>query len=132
MTSDLPRPPTVWIIQEAWGDRPMDLSSLHRYGALRYMFDQRDLPSLTPGPALAKLQRIFAREFNEDTDYLCSLPTGDPLALVLVGIVLEQRRMIEPNKGIQWLRWERERITGENGVVRSGAGFYVPTIVKGT
>ena len=112
----------VYIVQTPYRDK--DLSSAHRYGDLRFIFeDSRFQPSLRPGVA-QKLIQDSLEFFDPDEDYILSLG-GDWVGQLMVGQYLAAKF---PGRDIKILRWERQRaLDGERQV---GAGYYVPSIVR--
>lgn len=111
----------VYVIHQTHQDR--DYSSAREYGAIQFILDLSDRPSIQPELCLNKIDAVL-KKFNPDTDYIV-WSGGDPIAPLLVGIIL--RRYVPAGKNFKFLRWERRR--NEHGH-RSYEGFYVPTNVQ--
>lgn len=111
------RSPRVYIVQKPYKD--LDFSSASRYGALEFIFDNTDKPSLIPGPSFHKACKVL-KDFTED-DYILIIG-GDP-----IGVVIAIAALIEHGfKKINVLRYEREKDLQGN---RTNNGYYVPVPV---
>lgn len=113
--------PQVFVVQPT--PRPKDLSSAHRYGTIRHIFeDPLFQASIEPGIARRKMEEALST-FVPERDYVLFLG-GDPAGAILLGAILRDQF---PGRSIRMLRWERERdVTGKRV---AGAGFYVPTML---
>ena len=109
----------VYILQKPFRDR--DFSSAARYGAIDYIFESGESPSLTTPKAIFKI-RTKLKDFNSDEDYLVA-SGGDPIVPLLVGSILQTLGI----KEYSFLRWERERDLNNK---LTSAGFYVPVSVN--
>lgn len=100
------------------GEVTKDISSAAKYGKIVYLLEEKDYPSILPGPTLHKIFRGL-RDFNPATDYIFH-PGGDFFGLLLLGSVLTYLG----HGYFNFLRWERHRDpkTGE----RLLTGLYVP------
>ena len=108
------RMPRVYIVQKPYKD--LDFSSASRYGALQFVFDSTDKPSLLPAPNFQKACKAL-KDFAEN-DYLLIIG-GDP-----VGVVVTVAALIEHGfKKVNVLRYEREKDLQGN---RTNNGYYVP------
>jgi hypothetical protein len=120
---------TVFVVQQPrpFRDRQTgemrlpDLSPATQYGAVRFVFGEKDQPGLTPGHAFVKARHEL-KEFT-DQDYLL-WAGGDPAGLLIAGMVAARVNMGRVN----FLRWERNsnRVTPGQGA----PGFYVPVELK--
>lgn len=114
--------PIVYVIQRPYRDK--DLSSAHRYGAIKFLIeDSRLQSSARPGVAQNVLDKGL-QDFDPDKDYILHLG-GDWAAVMIVGLMLRDKF---PGRDIKILRWERERDLEGNRV--EGFGFYTPSTIR--
>lgn len=109
---------TVFVIQEPKpGPKGFtyDISPAMGFGAIEFVFEAREQPGMTPGPAMFKALKKL-RGFSDD-DYLL-WAGGDPAGLSIVTMAAAAENMGR----IKFLRWERGRdVSGE----RTRGGFYI-------
>lgn len=122
--------PTVWLLHEPRSQ--LDLSDARSFGTVLPVLPSSMNPSLTPGPALAMMRRLFQQQYREG-DTLLYAP-ADPIVPLLAGLTLASiGRARQP---LRWLRWERARYrdekTGRLIEPKPGqaAGFYVPVTIE--
>ena len=109
----------VFVIQDPGIAR--DFSSALDYGSLIFILEKNDRPSYDPKIVHKKIRDSLFNNFSSE-DYII-WAGGDPMAPVLVGIVL---REIGFDK-FKNLRWERVRDKNKR---RTGDGYYVPVTVE--
>jgi hypothetical protein len=108
----------VFVIQDPGISR--DFSSALDYGSLFFLLEKNDRPSYDPKIVHTKLQKILGDNFSSE-DYIV-WAGGDPMAPVLVGMVLEELGFDR----FKNLRWERVRDRNKR---RTGEGYYVPVTI---
>lgn len=109
----------VYILQKPFKNK--DFSSAARYGAIHYIFESTDSPSLATPKAIFKIRQKL-KDFDPEKDYIVS-SGGDPIVPLLVGSVLQTLGIRE----YSFLRWERERDLNNH---LTKAGFYVPVLIN--
>ncbi len=109
----------VFIIQDPGIAR--DFSSATDYGSLYFLLEKNDRPSYDPKAVYSKLRRLLENNFSS-SDYIV-WAGGDPMAPVLVGMVLREFGFSQ----FKNLRWERVR---DRNKKRTGEGYYVPVTVS--
>lgn len=109
---------TVYIIQDPGMSR--DFSSAAQYGKIVFLLDSSDRPSHKARPVLEKLENRL-QNYTEDDYFIWA--GGDPLSPILVGSVLSSLGFQQ----FRFLRWDRVR---DRNKVRTGDGYYVPTVVN--
>lgn len=106
--------PTVYILQEPTSDK--DLSSAAKQGRLVPLLSSNDRPSQNIAATVDKLAAAL-KYYDPSQDSLC-FAGGDPIVLLLTGVVLERFGFNE----VTYLLWNRERVDGQ----KTGNGFYMP------
>lgn len=110
---------TVWVIQQPPAGQRVDFSSAEALGDIRYLLPANSQPSKNPADTLEFLGKATAD--MRDGDYLVNTPHSDPLASVLVGILLGEQL----NRFV-WLRWDRDLVDGN----RLRTGYYTQVDVE--
>lgn len=117
---------TVYIPQEPKPNRQNwvpDFSSALQYGEIAFVFESHEKVYAIPAPSLFKARRLL-ENFNYKEDYILIHTAGDPMAQIVVDMVL---RELDPEY-INFLYWDRKR--EPDGTRKTGAGFYVPKTLK--
>lgn len=108
----------VFVIQDPGISR--DFSSALDYGNLVFVLEKNDRPSYDSRSSHKKIRESLDGNFSPE-DYIV-WAGGDPMAPVLVGIVLQEIGF----SSFKNLRWERVR---DKNKKRTGGGYYVPVTV---
>tara|TARA_R110000744_G_scaffold99427_1_gene191940 strand:- start:427 stop:816 length:390 start_codon:yes stop_codon:yes gene_type:complete len=112
---------TVYIIQQAKAKPDgwvPNLEPATQFGKLQFIFDANDKIHLDPQEALKKAHKRL-KDFNPDTDFICSTQSGDPSGLWLVITYLAS----SGNPVLKFLYWNR---SVKGGSRTNEAGFYYP------
>lgn len=107
---------TIWFVQEPMAD--FNYANIEEFGNVVHLLRHLDRPALNPGQAI---RAIRAQLMNwTDQDHFCAYG-GDPLGILITGLVMDE---LWAGKPIRWLRWNRGR--DEDGVRDMKNGFYQP------
>lgn len=106
--------PIVWILKEQvrrglTGSEAMDYTPAMRWGEIKFVTDF-DVPLHPGGTVMGKWAhqvRQFVEQFDPAIDFI--VPTGQPVAMVLIGYILGATAKLDG--GIQFLVWRREENT---------------------
>lgn len=91
--------PIVWLLQKP--KYPKDFSAVEEHGALEPILDENEHPSAFLTHCYNKIKDKLSG-FDEDHDCILSCG-GDPLVLILAGVVLRDLGYKEFN----WMRWNK-------------------------
>jgi hypothetical protein len=115
---------TVYLIMQptvSESGPPPDLTPLYAHGRVRVLVESGVYPAFKPKATLQIIESRLA-DFDPRTDFI-AWAGGDPLAAVMVGVVLERMEL----DNVKWLRYDRgPRVAGKRD--RSKAQ-YIPTHV---
>lgn len=108
--------------------RPPNLRPLYEHGPVEVLVQSGENPAFHPDRVMRLIESRL-KDFNADTDFIAHAG-GDPLASVMVGIVLADMAA-DPEQGfesIKWLRYERGK---DNAGARTHDNAkYIPVSIK--